>query len=90
MAAGDHLRVVYDQLAKVRTNLSISPSLHLSIPPSQSLRHATTCSHALPSKMQDPNSLSNLDQDLPNFAQHDIPIHSLPAEWLWCETWYVE
>jgi UDP-glucose:glycoprotein glucosyltransferase len=40
--------------------------------------------------MQDPNSLSNLDQDLPNFAQHDIPIHSLPAEWLWCETWYVE
>ncbi len=94
MAAGDHLRVVYDQLAKVRTNLSISPSLHLnlsiSISPSQSLRHATTCSHALPSKMQDPNSLSNLDQDLPNFAQHDIPIHSLPAEWLWCETWYVE
>lgn len=39
--------------------------------------------------LQDPNSLSNLDQDLPNFAQHDIPIHSLPAEWLWCETWYV-
>ena len=52
--------------------------------------HPPSPAHLRPSKMQDPNSLSNLDQDLPNFAQHDIPIHSLPAEWLWCETWYVE
>lgn len=35
----------------------------------------------------DPNSLSNLDQDLPNNIQHILPIHSLPQEWLWCETW---
>lgn len=35
----------------------------------------------------DPNSLSNLDQDLPNHMQFAIPIHSLPQEWLWCETW---
>ncbi|CAG8443499.1 5466_t:CDS:10 [Acaulospora colombiana] len=35
----------------------------------------------------DPNSLSNLDQDLPNNMQHMIPIFSLPQEWLWCETW---
>ncbi|TMW66272.1 hypothetical protein Poli38472_004037 [Pythium oligandrum] len=35
----------------------------------------------------DPNSLSNLDQDLPNYAQHQIRIHSLPQEWLWCESW---
>jgi len=35
----------------------------------------------------DPNSLSNLDQDLPNYAQHLVPIHSLPQEWLWCESW---
>lgn len=35
----------------------------------------------------DPNSLSNLDQDLPNYAQHEIPIFSLPQEWLWCESW---
>ena len=35
----------------------------------------------------DPNSLANLDQDLPNYAQHDIPIKSLPQEWLWCESW---
>jgi len=35
----------------------------------------------------DPNSLSNLDQDLPNYAQHDVRIHSLPQEWLWCESW---
>ena len=32
---------------------------------------------------KDPNSLSNLDQDLPNYAQHVVPIHSLPEEWLW-------
>ena len=35
----------------------------------------------------DPNSLSNLDQDLPNNMQMVLPIHSLPQEWLWCETW---
>jgi UDP-glucose:glycoprotein glucosyltransferase len=36
---------------------------------------------------RDPNSLANLDQDLPNYAQHQVPIQSLPEEWLWCETW---
>ncbi len=51
IAAGDKLRVVYDQLSK------------------------------------DPNSLANLDQDLPNYAQHQIGIFSLPQEWLWCESW---
>ncbi|KAK8444902.1 hypothetical protein SEVIR_9G223900v4 [Setaria viridis] len=50
-AAGDTLRVIYEQLSK------------------------------------DPNSLSNLDQDLPNYAQHTVPIFSLPQEWLWCESW---
>lgn len=35
----------------------------------------------------DPGSLSNLDQDLPNHMQHNIPIKSLPQDWLWCETW---
>lgn len=51
MAAGDQLRVIYDNLSK------------------------------------DPNSLANLDQDLPNYAQEVVPIASLPQEWLWCETW---
>lgn len=36
---------------------------------------------------RDPNSLANLDQDLPNYMQHAVPIFSLPREWLWCETW---
>ncbi|XP_043704312.1 UDP-glucose:glycoprotein glucosyltransferase [Telopea speciosissima] len=36
---------------------------------------------------KDPNSLSNLDQDLPNYAQHTVHIFSLPQEWLWCESW---
>mmetsp|Transcript_28095 Transcript_28095/g.26934 ORF Transcript_28095/g.26934 Transcript_28095/m.26934 type:complete len:136 (-) Transcript_28095:236-643(-) len=35
----------------------------------------------------DPNSFANLDQDLPNYVQFDIKIHSLPQEWLWCESW---
>jgi len=35
----------------------------------------------------DPNGLANLDQDLPNYAQHVIPMFSLPQEWLWCESW---
>ncbi|XP_061486068.1 UDP-glucose:glycoprotein glucosyltransferase 2 isoform X2 [Rhineura floridana] len=36
---------------------------------------------------KDPNSLSNLDQDLPNNMIHQVSIKSLPQEWLWCETW---
>lgn len=31
----------------------------------------------------DPNSLANLDQDLPNYLQRSVPIYSLPEEWLW-------
>jgi len=40
--------------------------------------------HAL---SQDPNSLANLDQDLPNNMIHQVGIKSLPQEWLWCATW---
>jgi len=36
---------------------------------------------------RDPGSLANLDQDLPNNMQNEVPIFSLPQEWLWCETW---
>ncbi|TYZ69195.1 hypothetical protein PybrP1_004166 [[Pythium] brassicae (nom. inval.)] len=35
----------------------------------------------------DPNSLANLDQDLPNYMQHQLKIFSLPQEWLWCDSW---
>jgi len=35
----------------------------------------------------DSGSLANLDQDLPNYVQHQVPIFSLPQEWLWCESW---
>ncbi|KAI0948225.1 hypothetical protein AcW1_009797 [Taiwanofungus camphoratus] len=35
----------------------------------------------------DPDSLANLDQDLPNNLQREVPIFSLPEDWLWCETW---
>lgn len=36
---------------------------------------------------QDPNSLSNLDQDLPNNMIHQVNIFSLPQEWLYCDAW---
>lgn len=39
---------------------------------------------------QDPNSLANLDQDLPNNMIHQVAIKSLPQEWLYCETWCSE
>jgi hypothetical protein len=35
----------------------------------------------------DPNSLANLDQDLPNNMQAQLPIYTLDRSWLWCETW---
>ncbi|GLB42376.1 putative UDP-glucose:Glycoprotein Glucosyltransferase [Lyophyllum shimeji] len=35
----------------------------------------------------DPNSLANLDQDLPNNLQQQVPIFLLHEDWLWCETW---
>ena len=35
----------------------------------------------------DPNSLANLDQDLPNYLQFDVPMYSLDKHWLWCESW---
>ncbi|KDE08402.1 hypothetical protein MVLG_01438 [Microbotryum lychnidis-dioicae p1A1 Lamole] len=35
----------------------------------------------------DPKSLANLDQDLPNDMQDQIPIYTLDQSWLWCETW---
>eukprot|EP00931_Biecheleriopsis_adriatica_P033917 TRINITY_DN19654_c0_g2_i1.p1 TRINITY_DN19654_c0_g2~~TRINITY_DN19654_c0_g2_i1.p1 ORF type:complete len:682 (-),score=140.37 TRINITY_DN19654_c0_g2_i1:93-1979(-) len=38
----------------------------------------------------DPHSLANLDQDLPNYIQRQLPIYSLPQEWLWCESWCSE
>lgn len=36
---------------------------------------------------QDPASLANLDQDLPQTLMFHLPIHTLDKEWLWCETW---
>lgn len=35
----------------------------------------------------DPGSLANLDQDLPNNFQTEVPIYTLDKSWLWCQTW---
>jgi UDP-glucose:glycoprotein glucosyltransferase len=50
-------------------------------------QHADAYREAYQSLTADPNSLANLDQDLPNYLQSAVPIYSLPEEWLWCETW---
>lgn len=36
---------------------------------------------------RNPSSLNQLDQDLPNMMQDQLPITELPANWLWCESW---
>lgn len=36
---------------------------------------------------QKEGNLKNLDQDLPNDLIHNIPLKTLPQEWLWCQTW---
>lgn len=36
---------------------------------------------------QDPGSLANLDQDLPQTLMFQLPIRTLDKTWLWCETW---
>lgn len=30
---------------------------------------------------------AGVSQDLPNYVQQQVPIFSLPQEWLWCESW---
>ncbi|KAK4530593.1 hypothetical protein CCYA_CCYA05G1450 [Cyanidiococcus yangmingshanensis] len=65
-------------------------------------QHAGDILRALYQRLSaDPNSLANLDQDLPNYASMPlndelvtqqapepmVPLHSLPSEWLWCESW---
>lgn len=33
------------------------------------------------------DNLQLLDQDLLNYSQLTVPIHSLSPKWLWCEAW---
>lgn len=33
------------------------------------------------------DNLANLDQDLINHLYKQLKLHTLPQEWLWCETW---
>ena len=62
-------------------------STHRSHPQSHTLTPPPTPRVVYDQLSRDPNSLANLDQDLPNYVQHSIPIFSLPREWLWCESW---
>ena len=80
----------------MRCTLSISSASDKSACPFSSLEFVADCVklatgdrlrgqyHALSA---DPNSLANLDQDLPNSMQDQIPIFTLEQDWLWCQTW---
>ena len=81
-AVGDRLRAVYDQLSRDPNSLANLDQVCAAV---QGLPFcvcviAVMCSsgHA---------SLWACCQDLPNYAQHAVPIFSLPEEWLWCESW---
>lgn len=72
VAAGDRLRGQYQVKTNEFDGWIACPNLLIPI---------------LQALSQDPNSLSNLDQDLPNNMIHQVAIKSLPQEWLWCQTW---
>uniref|UniRef100_A0A8C9EZ80 UDP-glucose glycoprotein glucosyltransferase 1 n=1 Tax=Pavo cristatus TaxID=9049 RepID=A0A8C9EZ80_PAVCR len=43
--------------------------------------------HHLPCTVETATQSYSSLQDLPNNMIHQVPIKSLPQEWLWCETW---
>lgn len=46
-----------------------------------------TTVHHLPCTTETAAQSHSSLQDLPNNMIHQVPIKSLPQEWLWCETW---
>ncbi|KAL0801520.1 hypothetical protein Bca101_056696 [Brassica carinata] len=72
-AAGDNLRVFYETLSKDPNSLTFYCGFGV-IFLSSWLKFVEW--HGI-----------TLFQDLPNYAQHTVPIFSLPQEWLWCESW---
>lgn len=74
---GDQLRATYQQLSGTfERNVCVFAHIVFHL-----------CLISMCPCIADPHSLSNLDQDLPNYAQHAVPIFSLPQDWLWCESW---
>ncbi|KAJ8425780.1 hypothetical protein Cgig2_020918 [Carnegiea gigantea] len=93
-AAGDTLRVFYETLSKDPNSLS---NLDQASYPATSEAYSLdkfwfvrisggVCTSVENSVDLAPNYLLE-SLDLPNYAQHTVPIFSLPQEWLWCESW---
>jgi UDP-glucose:glycoprotein glucosyltransferase len=81
MRAGDSLRMMYDNLSADKNSLAnldqvITLQLIDCVPSHLHLRSIRLFLLYVV-----------CEQDLPNYAQHMVPIHSLPQEWLWCQTW---
>ena len=84
MAAGDQLRVIYDNLSKDPGSLANLDQVG-GADPVRGLPRAPPCAGL--GFISPTISRSAAPQDLPNYAQHGVPIFSLPQEWLWCESW---
>ncbi len=72
-AVGDQLRSIYDQLSRDPNSLSNLDQVCACVRRWRGCfaRFGNVCACACV-------------QDLPNYAQHAVPIFSLPQEWLWC------
>ncbi|CAK7357043.1 unnamed protein product [Dovyalis caffra] len=75
-AAGDNLRVIYETLSKDPNSLA-NLDQHAGL----------TCSICVIVRFDSAVYTYYDIKDLPNYAQHMVPIFSLPQEWLWCESW---
>jgi len=71
-------RLIHDFLFALEKNL-FTKKLNFSTPSGWGARS----SHRAETATHSPSS----QQDLPNNMIHQVPIKSLPQEWLWCETW---
>ena len=101
-AAGDNLRVFYESLSKDPNSLSNLDQV-ISIPFclqfsvlyfSVGIITEDNLLSTLTSNLicNTPTSVCSMKliywiQDLPNYAQHQVQIFSLPQQWLWCESW---
>ncbi|PWZ22759.1 UDP-glucose:glycoprotein glucosyltransferase [Zea mays] len=76
-ASGDTLRVFYEQLSKDPNSLSNLDQMSC----------IETLSVIYRVQKLGGKTPGQIHMDLPNYAQHTVPIFSLPQEWLWCESW---
>ena len=76
-----HQILLHLQMPALQSQMQESLCIYAVDVPAGRWRRGTSCGVVYAQLSQDPNSLANLDQDLPNYAQHQVPIFSLPQVW---------